>query len=112
MFFQVATAGADDLRKPLPKLVDLHGYLLRTRARGSHHADFAAPDGVGKAQGFSVNDGCAAVGTHHQQPFFDGFLFEAKLILNGNIVREEHHMQTRVQRVLNLYCRILTRHGD
>ena len=68
-FRQVAPAGADAVGDAAAQLVDAGGDLLQTGAGSRNHADGALADLVGETQAGTLDDGGAAVGSHHQQTF-------------------------------------------
>ena len=111
LLLEVAPAGADHLGEPLTEFVYLNGDFLGSGSRGADHADLPPPDGVGKAQGFAVDDRRTAVRTHHQQAFFDSFLLESQFVFNRDVVREEHHVQPCVKRFVDFRRGIFTRDG-
>ncbi len=109
---QVAPACPDRLRDATTEPVDERGDLLNPGAGGPDDSDRAASDDVGEAERRSVEDGGSAVGSHHQQAALDRFLLEGDLVLDGDVVRKEHHVKPLSERAARLAGRVRSGDGD
>ena len=87
-------------------------HLLRGPGRRDD-ADLAVADGVGEAEGDAADDGGgAAVGAHDQDVRGRGGVLEPDLVLDGHVVREEHHGDAAVDRIERLDGGVLSGHRD
>ncbi|MNI34620.1 hypothetical protein D3C73_886170 [compost metagenome] len=79
--------------------MNTYAEFLATGAGCADNADIAATHCVTKTQRRTVNNGGSAVRPHHQQPFFVRQLFQRQLIVEGHVVRKQHHVEVILQRL-------------
>ena len=99
---QVAPADAEAVAHAHPGGVEQAHDLLGAGARGGDEPDRAGARGVGEAERDPADDRGAAVGAHEQHVGLGGRVLERDLVLDADVVGEEHHRQPRVDRVEGL----------
>ena len=90
----------------------ISGELLGAGAGGADDADVARADDVREGERDVVDDRGAAVGAHHEQLLGDGFLLEALLLLDRDVVAEEHDVDVVVEALVRDAGGILAGDGD
>ena len=92
--------------------VDDAGYFLESGARGSDHSDRTAADDIGKAERLPVDDGSPAIRTHDQEAFVAAEGLEGHLVIEGDVVREQHDVESLSEGLARFPRRKGTRKGD
>ncbi|MOA11630.1 hypothetical protein D3C78_1315820 [compost metagenome] len=96
---EIASACANQLRNPTAKFMNARAQFLAAGARRTHDANRTTAHRVAKAQRRAVDDGGAAVRSHHQQSFFMRQLLERQLVFQTDVIGKEHHVETVFQRL-------------
>ena len=112
VLLEVAAARAERLRDTAAQAVDEHGDLLQARARRADQPDVASAHNVGESERAAVDDGRAAVGPHHEQALLQRAVLQGYLVLERDVVGEEHDVQARIEGLLGLRARVASGHGD
>ena len=109
---EVAPADAEAVAQPHTGGIEQAHHLLRAGAGRRHHADRTGPHDVGEPEGDATDVGGAAVGAHHQHVGGGRGVLEAQLVVDGDVVGEEHHAQAGGDGVEGLGHGVLTGHRD
>src|SRR5205807_1921508 len=73
------------------------GDLLHTGTRSADHAHRAAADHVSEAERDAADDSSTAIRAHEEEGPLDGELLERLLVVDGDIVAEEHNVQAELE---------------
>src|SRR3954453_18048100 len=71
-----------------------------------------APDDVGEAERDAVDDGGAAVGAHHHEAVIAGVRLQLDLVGDGDVVAEDHDVETEPDRLHRLRRRVVAGYRD
>ena len=109
---QVTAADAEAVADPDPGGVEQAHDLLGARAGGRDEADRPRPHDVGEAERDAADDGRAAVGAHDEHIGGSGGVLEAHLVLDRDVVREDHDGHPGADGVERLRDGVLAGHRD
>ncbi len=87
-------------------------HLLGAGARSGDHPDPPRRDDVGEAEREPVEDGGAGAGAHDEAAEAVGAALEGDLVLDGDAVAEQEHVQARPEGLVGLERRVLAGHRD
>ncbi len=88
----------------------MRGDRLQAGAGGSHATDSTARDYVGEAEPETIQVRRAAVRAHAEQAAADGKALEFDLVVEGDVVAEEEHVQTVAQGRHRFECGVCAGH--
>ena len=109
---QVTTTDAEAVADPDPCRVEQAHDLLGTGAGGGHDADGPLAHDVGEAHRDPADDRGAAVGPHDEHVRGGRGVLEPHLVLDRDVVGEDHDRDAGPHRVEGLGDGILPRHRD
>src|SRR5499425_3830259 len=98
-FVEIVSAHADHLREALAESIDQARHLLETRARGAYEADAPTADRIGEAERYAVQDGRAAVRSHHEEALLRSELLQLDLVRHRHVVAEDEGVEAALERL-------------
>ena len=109
---EVAAADAEAVAQADPGGVEQAHHLLRAGAGRRDDADRPGAHDVGEAEGDTGDVRGAAVGPHDEHVGGGRGVLEPHLVVDGDVVGEQHHAQPRRDGVEGLGDGVLARHRD
>ena len=109
---EVATPDAEAVAHADPRRVEQRHHLLGSGARRRDDADRAGSHDVGEAEGDAADDRGAAVGSQDEHAGTGGRVLECHLVLDGDVVGEDHDAHAGRDRVERLGGGVRTGHRD
>ena len=109
---EVAATDAERRRDADPGVVEQREQLLAAGAGGGDDPHRAGRGDVGEAEAEPADDRRAAVRAHHQEVALGGDRLEGNLLLERDVVAEDHHVAAGVEGVHRLDEGVGARHRD
>src|SRR6266852_2671110 len=103
---EIVAARADRLRDPGAKPVDETGDLLQPGAGRRYTTDVAAADDIGEGKRDAIDDRRTAIRPHDNEIALIRVPLECDLIIQADVVAEQHDVEPEAQRLERLGGRI------
>jgi hypothetical protein len=87
-------------------------HFLQSGTGRGDEADVAAAHDVREAERNAVDDRRAAIGPHDEQLARRGVALDHALVVDADVVREQHHVQSGRERLQRLGGRVIAGHRD